>query len=62
MNDLGEKSVDSSEALALFSEDRVQAFVDLRAQWIDHAPDSPVSDERMFDPSGVQPGVAGSRF
>lgn len=60
MNDLSEKSVDSSETLALFSEDRVQAvlrwnqaFVDLRAQWIDHAPDSPVSDERMFDPSFV---------
>lgn len=60
MDDLSEKSVDSSEALALFPEDRVQAvlrwkqaFVDLLAQWIDHAPDYPVSDERMFDPSFV---------
>lgn len=31
-------------------------------QWFDHSPNPPASDERMFDPSGVQPGVAGSRF
>lgn len=31
-------------------------------QWFDHSPHPPASDERMFDPSGVQPGVAGSRF
>lgn len=31
-------------------------------QWFDHSPNPPASDERMFDPSGVQPGIAGSRF
>ena len=31
-------------------------------QWFDHSPNEPASSERMFDPSGVQPGVAGSRF
>lgn len=31
-------------------------------QWLDHSPNPPASDERMLDPSGVQPGVAGSRF
>ena len=31
-------------------------------QWFDHSPNPPASGERMLDPSGVQPGVAGSRF
>ena len=31
-------------------------------QWFDHSPNEEASGERMFDPSGVQPGVAGSRF
>ena len=31
-------------------------------QWFDHSPNPPASGERMFDPSGVQPGIAGSRF
>lgn len=30
-------------------------------QWLDHSPNEEASDERMFDPSGVQPGRAGSR-
>lgn len=31
-------------------------------QWLDHSPNEEASDERMLDPSGVQPGIAGSRF
>ena len=31
-------------------------------QWFDHSPNEEASDERMLDPSGVQPGIAGSRF
>lgn len=31
-------------------------------QWFDHSPNPPASGKRMFDPRGVRPGIAGSRF
>ena len=41
----------------------VEAFADLRSQWLVRSSHgSGGCGERMFDPSRVQPGVAGSRF
>ena len=60
---------DFSDAEALFLPDRLsavaswaKAFAALRSQWVDCGAHASASGNNPFDPSGVQPGVAGSRF